>query len=105
MAARNHLALGHIKDDGMGMELGSGVAIDWAGRVMLELCGDEFAGCFGGVVAADPRLCVSLQLREGNVTAAGGPRGYGGRRQLMLSRKRILGRKTSHPIRPDALRV
>ena len=49
----------------MGVELGSGVAIDRAGGVMLELCGDEFAGGFGGVVAADPRLGVPLQLRKG----------------------------------------
>ena len=32
---------------------------------MLELCRDEFAGGFGGVVAADPRLGVPLQLCEG----------------------------------------
>jgi hypothetical protein len=49
----------------MGVELGSGVAIDRAGGVMFELCRDEFAGGFGGVVAADPRLCVPLQLCEG----------------------------------------
>src|SRR5208282_516289 len=58
------LALGHIEDDGMGVKLGSGVAIDRAGGVMLELCRYEFAGGFGGVVAADPRLGVPLQLGD-----------------------------------------
>ena len=57
-------ALGHIEDDGMGMELRSGVAIDRPRRVMLELGGNELAGGLGGIVAADPRLSVSLQLRE-----------------------------------------
>jgi len=32
---------------------------------MLKLCRDEFAGGFGGMVAADPRLGVPLQLCEG----------------------------------------
>jgi hypothetical protein len=59
------LALRHIEDDGVGVKLGSGVAIDRAGGVMLELCRDEFAGGLGGVVAADPRLGVPLQLFEG----------------------------------------
>ena len=42
-------ALGHIEDHGVGMELGSGVAIDRTGGVMLELCRNEFAGGFGGI--------------------------------------------------------
>jgi hypothetical protein len=58
------LALRHIKHDGVGVKLGSGVAIDRASGVMLELCGDEFAGRLGGVVASDPRLRVPLQLGE-----------------------------------------
>src|ERR1700683_1718639 len=58
------LALRHIEDDGVGVKLGSGVAIDRAGGVMLELCRDEFAGRLGGGVASDPRLRVPLQLGE-----------------------------------------
>jgi hypothetical protein len=50
----------------MGMELGCGVAINRAGGVMLELGDDELTGGFGGIVAADPCLRVSLQLREGD---------------------------------------
>jgi len=59
------LALRYIEDDGVGVKLGSGVAIDRAGGVVLELCGDEFARGLGGVVAADPRLGVPLQLGDG----------------------------------------
>ena len=46
------------------MKLRRGVAIDGARCVVLEFCGDELAGGFGGMVAADPRLRVPFQLAE-----------------------------------------
>src|ERR1017187_4907085 len=45
----------------MGVKLRSGVAIDGTGSIVLELGHDEVASCFGCVVAADPRLSVTLQ--------------------------------------------
>ena len=54
----------------MGVELGRGIAIDRTGGVVLELGRDELPGGLGGVVAADPRLGVPLQLGEGVVTAS-----------------------------------
>ena len=86
---------GHIEDDGVGVKLGSGIAFDGPRGVMLELGGDEFAGGFGGVIAADPRLCVALQLVERS--GDGGPVGLphphitadqGGERNGLGSRER-----------------
>ena len=56
------LALGHVEDDGVGVELRRGVAVHRPGGVMLELRRDELPGLLGGVVAADPRVSVLLQL-------------------------------------------
>ena len=61
------LALGHIEDDGVGVELRRGIAIDGTRGVMLELRGDELAGGFGGMVAADPGLRVPLQFVQSDV--------------------------------------
>ncbi len=57
-------ALSDIEDDGMGMKLRRGVAIDGPRCVVLEFCDDELAGGLGGMIAADPRLRVPLQLAE-----------------------------------------
>src|SRR5665213_4234825 len=87
-------ALGHIEDHGMGMELRGGIAVHWAGGVMLELCHDELAGSFGGMIAADASLRVTLQLRKGD--GHGLPVGFadtviaankGGQRHRLGSRK------------------
>jgi hypothetical protein len=48
----------------VGVELRSGVAVDWAGGVVLELGGQELSGGLGAVVPADPRLRVPLKLCE-----------------------------------------
>ena len=63
-ACRSVFALGHIHDEDMRVELGSGVAIDRAGGVMLELCGNEFAGRLGWIVPPDSGLSVAFQLCE-----------------------------------------
>ena len=64
------LALGHIEDDGVGMELRRGVAVYRPGGVMLELRGDELPGGLGGMVAADAGLRVPLQLVRATLTAS-----------------------------------
>src|ERR1035441_4181933 len=63
-ASRAVWPLCHIEDHRMGMKLRSGIPIDRASGVMLELRGNEFARRLGGIVAADPRLRIPLQLRE-----------------------------------------
>src|SRR5665213_160005 len=65
-ASRTVGSLGHIEDDGMGMELGRGVAVNRAGGVMLELRDDKLARRFGGLVPADACLGVTLQLSKGD---------------------------------------
>ena len=44
------------------MKLRSGVPIDRAGVIVLELRGNELAGSLGGIVAADSRLRIPFQL-------------------------------------------
>jgi hypothetical protein len=61
------LPLGHIEDDGVSVELGSGVTVYRPRGVMLELRGDELACCLSRVVAAHAGLRVSLQLIQGCV--------------------------------------
>ena len=63
------LALGHIEDDRMGMELRRNIAIHRASGVMLEFGGDEFAGGLRWMVPADARLRVVLELFEGDADA------------------------------------
>ncbi len=65
-ACRAVCPLRHIEDHGVSMELGRGVAVHRAGGVMFKLRGDELAGGLGGVVAAETRLGVPLQLRKGD---------------------------------------
>ncbi len=55
-------SFGHVENDRMGVELGRSVAVHRASRVMLEFRSYEFARLLGGVVAADPCMCVALQL-------------------------------------------
>ena len=57
-------ALSDIEDDGVGMKLRRGVAIDGPRCVVLEFCDDELAGGLGGMIATEPRLRVPLQLAE-----------------------------------------
>ncbi len=64
-AGRTVFPLRDIEDDGMGMELRSGIAVHRTGGVVLELSCDELPRSFGGIVAADPRLCVPLQFFQG----------------------------------------
>ena len=63
------LALGHIEDDGMGMELWRDIAIHRASRVVLELGGDEFARGLGRMIAADAGLRVVFELFKGDADA------------------------------------
>ena len=63
------VALGHIEDNGMGMKLWRDIAIDRAGRIVLKLGGDKFAGGLGRMIAADAGLRVAFELVEGNADA------------------------------------
>jgi len=56
------LALGHIEDHGMGMELRRGVARDRPRGVVLEGRGGELARRLRGMDVANPRLRVVLDL-------------------------------------------
>src|SRR5260370_39942995 len=58
------LALRHVEDHGMGMELGRSIAIDGPRGVVLESGGDKFSGRLRGTDIADPRLRVSLKLLQ-----------------------------------------
>ena len=99
--------LGHIEDDGVGVKLRRGVAVHWTGGVVLELGGNELAGRFGGMIAADPRLGVLLQFRserDGDSFAVG-HRAPAHRRRQAQSKKPIWVLKRSHPIRRGARRI
>jgi hypothetical protein len=61
------ITLGHIEDHGVSMKLRCGVTVDGTSGVMLELRSDKLPGGFGSMVAADPGLCVPLQLIQSNV--------------------------------------
>ena len=63
------LALGHVEDDGMGMELRRNIAIHRAGGVMLEFGGDEFARGLRRMVPADAGLRVVFKLFKGSADA------------------------------------
>lgn len=54
--------LGDIEDHSMGVELRRGIAVYGTRGVMLELCSNKLAAILGGIVAADTRLRVALQL-------------------------------------------
>src|SRR5271168_918037 len=50
------LAFGHIEDNGMGVKLRSGIAVNRAGGVMLEGSGDKLAGRLRCMDVADAGL-------------------------------------------------
>jgi hypothetical protein len=60
-------SLGEIEYDGMGVELGRGIAVYRPSCIVLELGRDEASGCLSGVVTTDSRLGIPLQLRERRV--------------------------------------
>src|SRR6185312_5437347 len=64
---RPHLAivaLSHIEDDDMRVELRRGVAVYGPRRVMLELSCCKLASCLGGIISADAGLRVPLPLLQ-----------------------------------------
>ncbi len=63
------LALGDVKDNGMGVELRRRIAIDGTGRVVLEGRGGELACRLRGMHVADPRLRVVLDLDQSDTDA------------------------------------
>ncbi len=63
------LALGHVEDHGMGVELRRGVAIDGPRRVVLEGRGGELSCGLRGMHVADPRLGVVLDLAQSHTNA------------------------------------
>ena len=52
--------LSHVEDDNMSVEMRRRVAVDGPGCVVLEGRRNPFAGCLGGIVAAEPGLYVFL---------------------------------------------
>ena len=56
------LALRHVEDHGMSMELGRSIAIDGPRSIVLESGGEKFSGRLRGMNIADPRLRVSFKL-------------------------------------------
>jgi hypothetical protein len=58
------LALGNIEDDGVGVELGSRIALDGPCGVMFEGSDHKLPGHLRSVDVADPRLGVLLQLSQ-----------------------------------------
>jgi hypothetical protein len=58
------LTLGNIEDDGVGVELGSRIALDGPRGVMLEGRDHKLPGHLRGVDVADTRLSVMLQLSQ-----------------------------------------
>ena len=63
------LALRDIEDDGVGMELRSGVAVHGPGGVMLEFGGNEFGRGLRRMVPANPGHRVVLQVFKGDPDA------------------------------------
>ncbi len=61
--------LGHVEDDGMGVELRRGIAIDGPRRVVLEGRGGELTRRLRGMHVADPRLGVVLDLAQRHADA------------------------------------
>ncbi len=61
---RTVITVRYVEHNGMGVELGGGVSVYRAGGVVLELGRDKPPGLFGRVVAANPRVGVSLQFGE-----------------------------------------
>ena len=63
------LALGHIEDDSMSVELWRSIAFDRAGGVMLESGGDELARRLRCMDVANTRLRVSFQFSKSDADA------------------------------------
>ena len=63
------VALGHVENDRVGVQLWRDIAIDRAGGIVLKLGGDKFARGLGRMIAADAGLRVVFQLVEGNADA------------------------------------
>jgi len=51
------------------VQLWRDIAIDRAGRIVLKLSGNKLCRRLGRVIAADPGLCVTFELVEGNADA------------------------------------
>src|ERR1700679_760873 len=62
-------ALCHIEDNGVGVKLRRGIAIDRTSGVMLEGSGDELAGCLRCMDVANAGLGIPLQFAESNADA------------------------------------
>src|SRR5208282_2221198 len=63
------IALGYVENNRMGMELRRDIAIDRAGGIVFELCGDKLARSLGRMIAADAGLRVVFELVKGNANA------------------------------------
>ena len=58
------LTLGHVEDDCVRVKLRRGIAINWAGSIVLEGRGNELAGRLRRMDVADAGLGVPLQFSE-----------------------------------------
>src|ERR1700733_610054 len=61
------LALGHIKDNRMSVELRRGITVHRASGVMLKLRCDKLPRSLCGMIASDAGLCVPLQFVQGGI--------------------------------------
>ena len=60
------VALGHIENDRVGMQLWRDIPIDRASCIVLEFGGDKFARSLGRMIPADAGLRIVFELVEGN---------------------------------------
>jgi hypothetical protein len=58
------LSAGNVEEHAMRVQLRRGITIHGPGGIVLELRHDPFPGRYSREIAADARLCVSLQLVE-----------------------------------------
>ena len=63
------VALGHVENDRVGMQLWRDIAIDRAGRIVLKLGGNKLARGFRRMIAANAGLRVPFELVKGNADA------------------------------------
>jgi len=63
------VALGDVEYDRVGVQLRRDIAIHRAGRIVLKLGCEKFAGGLGRMIAADAGLRVAFELVEGNANA------------------------------------
>ena len=52
--------LGHVEDDGVGVQLRRSVTINWTGGIVFKNRSNKLAGSLRRVDIADAGLCVSL---------------------------------------------